>query len=348
MPSLASADWLILLIYCFFALTAGFSLRPFMTGSREFLQAGRALPAWLCGMAMAGAGLGSQELLGMGAAGARFGLASLSLIALGSIPAMLFAGLYLMPVYYGSNSRTGGAGTSARSIPEYLGLRFDQKTRVLSASLFVAMALVSAGISLYAMARVLTALHIFDQVSNRWNLPDSGVLILAIALLALLVLVYVLLGGLGAAMYNQVLQFCVVVAGLLPSVALGLKRIGGWNGLKSAVPVGFLHEWSGGAHAGAHSTGIGAVGLALGVGLVLGGGMWCTDFRLLQTAMAAKDGESARRTPLIAAALWIFVPVLMVLPGVIAVGLPTPHTTIFDTQRKRSHLPRHHRGSGDG
>ena len=142
MPSLASADWLILLIYCFFVLAAGFSLRPFMTGSREFLQAGRGLPAWLCGLAMAGAGLGSQELLGMGAAGARFGLASLSLIALGSIPAMLFAGLYLMPVYYGSNSRAGAAGTSARSIPEYLGLRFDRKTRVLSACLFVAMALI--------------------------------------------------------------------------------------------------------------------------------------------------------------------------------------------------------------
>ena len=217
MPSLASADWLILLIYCFFVLTAGFSLRPFMTGSREFLQAGRALPAWLCGLAMAGAGLGSQELLGMGAAGARFGLASLSLIALGSIPAMLFAGLYLMPVYYGSNSGPGAAGTSARSIPEYLGLRFDQKdTRAERLPFSWRWRSFSAGISLYVMARVLTALQIFDQVSNRWHLPEQGVLILAIALPALLVLAYVLLGGLGAAMYNQVLQFCVVVAGLLP------------------------------------------------------------------------------------------------------------------------------------
>lgn len=329
MSSLAPVDWLILLIYCFFALVSGFSLRPFITGSRQFLQAGRALPAWLCGIAMAGVGVDSQALLGMGAAGAHYGLASLGFFALGSIPAMLFAGLYLMPVYYGSNSKPANAGAGPRSIPEYLGLRFDQKTRVLSAFLYIAIALFSAGISLYAMARVLTALHIFDQISNRLKLHDSGTLILAIVLLALLVLAYVLLGGLGAVMYNQALQFCVVAAGLLPMIVLGLKRVGGWNGLKSAVPARFLHEWSGGAQTGAHSMGIGAIGLVLGVGLVLGGGTWCTDFRLLQTAMAAKDAESARRAPLIAAALWVLVPVLLVLPGLIAVGLPTPHTTIF-------------------
>src|SRR5579863_5858816 len=173
----APADWLILLIYCFFALAVGFSLRPFMNGSRDFLQAGRGLPAWLCGMAMAGAGLGSQALLGMGAAGAHFGLTSLSLVALGSIPAMLFAGLYLMPVYYGSSPKTGIGGASSRSIPEYLGLRFDHKTRLLSACLFVAMALFGAGTSMYAMARVLTALHIFDQISSRLNLSDSGLLV---------------------------------------------------------------------------------------------------------------------------------------------------------------------------
>jgi SSS family solute:Na+ symporter len=325
----APADWLILLIYCFFALAVGFSLRPFMKGSRDFLQAGRGMPAWLCGMAMAGAGLNSQALLGMGAAGAHFGLTSLSFVALGSIPAMLFAGLYLMPAYYGSSSKTGTAGVTARSIPEYLGLRFDPKTRLLSACLFVAMALFSAGIELYAMARVLTALHIFDQISSRLNLSDSGLLVLAVIFPALLVLTYVLLGGLGATVYNQALQFCVAVAGSLPMIILGLKRIGGWNGLRNAVPAGFLHEWSGGIQAGIHSTGIEPVGLLLSVGLVLGGGIWCTDFRLLQTAMAAKDVDSARKAPLIAAALWVLVPTLLVLPGLIATGLPTPHTTIF-------------------
>ena len=345
-PNLAAADWLILLIYFFFVVVAGFSLRPFMTGSKEYLQAGRALPAWLCGVAMLSAGLGSQEMLGMGAAGARYGLASVGLFALGSIPAMLFAGIYLMPLYYGAGSEpkalskspaqpgpetqsgTGENGGGARSVPEYLGLRYDRKTRALNACLFAAMALFSAGISLYAMARIFAALHVFDRIATQWNLPTTGVLLLAMALPAALVLAYVLLGGLAATMYNQALQFSVTMAGVLPVALLGLKRIGGWSGLKAAVPAGFVHEWSGTGHAGGHAMGIGAAVLVVGVGIVLGGGMWCSDFRLLQTAMAAKDVASARRAPLIAAAARIFVPLALILPGLIAVGLPTPRTTI--------------------
>ncbi|MGD0345409.1 MAG: Na+/galactose cotransporter [Terracidiphilus sp.] len=325
MPILASSDWLILLIYCFFVLSAGLSLAPAVTGSREYLQAGRKLPGWLCGLAMIGASMGSLEVLGMGAAGAKYGLTSMGFFALGSIPAMLFAGVVLMPVFYGAAS---APGAPVRSIPEYLGLRFDQKTRALNAALFTAMALFSAGISLYAMARVVAALHVFDSVAGRLNLPPTGALLLSMALPAVLVLAYVLLGGLAAAMYNQLLQFCVVVAGLLPVVLLGLKRVGGWSGLKTAAPAGLLHAWGGTGHAGAHPMGIGVVGLVLGAGLVLGGGTWCTDFRLLQTAMAAKNAASARRAPLIAAALRIFVPLLLILPGLLALGLPTPHTTI--------------------
>jgi SSS family solute:Na+ symporter len=326
----SAADWLILLIYGFFMLTAGFSLKPAMTGSREYMQAGRALPGWLCGMALVGASLGSQEVLAMGAAGARYGLASVGFFALGSIPAMLFAGLVLMPVYYAAKSQQGAA--AARSIPEYLGLRFDQKTRALNACLFAAMVAFSAGIALYAMARVVAALHVFDPVAKALHLPPAGILLLAIALPAALVLTYVLLGGLAAAMYNQALQFCLVVAGLLPMVLLGLRKIGGWGGLKAALPANSLHDLvhasPGAVHAGSSPMGIGAVALVLGVGLVLGGSAWCTDFRLLQTAMAAKDVGSARRAPLIAAAVWVLVPLLLVLPGVIAVGLPTPHTAI--------------------
>ena len=320
MPTFAAADWLIVLIYCFFALTAGFSLRPVVTGSRQYLQAGRALPGWLCGLAMVGAGLGSETLLGLGAAGARYGIAEAGFFALGSIPALLFTALYLMPLYYGSQS-------GPRTIPDYLGRRFDQKTRALNAGMFLGMAAFGAGISLYAMARIFEALHLFDQMANRLSLPPSGSMLLAMMLPAALVLTYVLLGGLGAAMYNQALQFCVIVAGLLPAVLLGLKRIGGWSGLKAAAPAGFFQEWSGAAHAGAHSMSIGAIGMALGAGLVVGGGIWCTDFRLLQTAMAAKDVQSARRAPLIAAAVWVILPLLLILPGAIAIGLPTPHTT---------------------
>ena len=240
-PSLAAPDSLILLIYGFFMLTAGFSLKPAMTSSRQFMQAGRVMPGWLCGLAMLGASLGSQELLGMGAAGARYGMVSVAFFALGSIPAMLFAGLYLMPVFYGSNSLADSSAqkpgaVAARSIPEYLGLRFDRKTRALNAVMFAAMSAFGAGIALYAMGRVFVALHVFDQVANTLNLPPTGTLLLAMALPAALVLVYVLLGGLGAAMYNQALQFCLIIAGLLPMVLLGLKRIGGWSGLKATVP----------------------------------------------------------------------------------------------------------------
>jgi len=325
-PNLAAADSLILLIYGFFMLTAGFSLKPAMTSSLQFMQAGRAMPGWLCGLAMLGASMGSLELLGMGAAGAQYGLASVAFFALGSIPAMLFAGLYLMPVFYGSNSHSDPSpqtprAVAARSIPEYLGLRFDQKTRALNALMFSAMSAFSAGIALYAMGRVFVALHVFDQVAGTLNLPSSGTMLLAMALPAALVLAYVLLGGLGAAMYNQVLQFCLIVAGILPMVLLGLKRVGGWNGLKAAVPPNALH-------AGTHSLGAGTVILAVGAGLVLGGATWCTDFRLLQAAMAAKNVDAARKAPLIAAALRVLVVIVLILPGLIAVGLPTPHTSI--------------------
>ncbi len=276
----------------------------------------------------------------MGAAGARYGLASVGLLALGSIPAMIFAGLYLMPIYYGARSEpqaqsgpqalpsTSEKGVAARSVPEYLGLRYDQKTRALNACLFAAMALFSAGIALYAMARIFAALHVLDRMANAWRLPPTGVLLLAMALPAALVLAYVLLGGLAGAMYNQALQFCLCVAGMLPVALLGLKKIGGWSGLKASVPADFLHGFGGVGHAGGHPMGIGAAVLVVGVGIVLGGSMWCADFRLLQTAMAARDVESAQRAPLIAAAARVFVPIVLILPGLIAVGLPTPRTTI--------------------
>lgn len=320
MPILASADWLILLIYGFFVLSAGLSLAPSISNSGDYLLAGRKQPAWLCGLALVSAGTASLDVLAMGAAGARYGVASIGLFALGSTPAMLFAALVLMPIFYGAQSPQGAP---VRSIPEYLGLRFDQKTRALNATLFFAMALFTAGMALYAMARIFQALHVFDSLADRLNLPPTGALLLSMALPALLVLAYLLLGGLAAAMYNQLLQFCVLVAGLLPVVLLGLKRAGGWSGLKASVPAGFLH-----VNAGSHSMGIGVVGLLLGAGIVLGGGTWCADFRLLQLAMAAKNAASARRAPLIAAAVRVFLPLLFILPGLFAISLPTPRTTI--------------------
>jgi SSS family solute:Na+ symporter len=313
--NLASIDWLIVMLYLFFSISMGFALKPYMTSSKEFLQAGRALPAWLCGVALIAASLGSQEAIGMGAAGAKYGLASVEFYSLGAIPAMLFMGLFMMPIYYGSK---------ARSAPEYLRLRFDEKTRALNACLFAAVTALGAGISLAAMARLAEALHVFDSMFSTMHLGPEASLIASMALPAAIVLMYILMGGLAGTMYNLVLQFFVLAAGLLPMVLLGLKQIGGWNGLKAIVPATtYLREWNGSAQGGAQ-----AMWLAVGLGMALGAGYWCTDFRILQTAMAAKNVESSRRAPLIAAAVKIFLPLLLIVPGLIAIALPTPHTTI--------------------
>jgi solute:Na+ symporter, SSS family len=311
-PSLASTDILILIIYLFFVLAVGISLRPLLTSGSEFLQAGRALPAWICGLAMTMASLGSQELIGMGAAGARYGFASIPFYVIGTIPAILFAAFFLVPVYYRSKART---------LPEFLAIRFDQKTRVLHAVLFAAMAAFSAGASLYAMARIFSALHIFEAPLRATGLESRGVMILSIALPAALILVYLLLGGITGTIYNLVMQFFVLVAGLLPVVFLGLKQIGGWNGLKSAAAL------SVNARPGGH-LGFAAMTAAAAMGLVLAAGTWCADFRVLQAAMAAKNVAAAKRGALLATALRIVTPLLLILPAIVALGLPTPRTTI--------------------
>ncbi len=154
MSILAPADSLILLAYCFFAVAIGFWLKPSITGSREFLLAGRALPAWACGLAFAAAGLGLQVPGAMGLMGARYGFESIAFTVMGGVAAMLFLGLFMMPLYHGSMART---------VPEFLGMRFDEKTRVLNACIFLPSAVIGAAMSLYAMARVFEALHVFDE-----------------------------------------------------------------------------------------------------------------------------------------------------------------------------------------
>ena len=309
---LVSSDLLILLV-CFAGfLFAGFVLRSRMKTGREFLLAGRSLPAWICGVAFLAAGLGVTQLTVLGGWGARYGLQAARLWLIGAIPPMLFAGLFLMPLYYGSKART---------VPEFLGMRFDGKTRVLNAWLFAAMTVVSSGIALYAMARILRALHIFDGLFRGWGWPVSWILPCSIVVPAAVVLVYVALGGLRGAIYNQAVQFLLVVAVFLPVVLLGLRAVGGWGGLVAALPMGFAHEWVGGAQGG---------WMGLGLGLVLGMSFWCADFRVIQMALAAKNLESARRVPLIAAGLALFVPLLLVLPGLVAIALPTPRTTTVE------------------
>lgn len=321
MFTLSAADGLILLLYFFFVGGTGFLLRSFIHSTDDFLLAGRAMPAWIGGLALAGIGLGGQELLTMGALGAHYGLQGAQLFGIGAIPALLFAGLYMMPVYYASKART---------VPGYLRLRFDSKTSVLYACAFAAMTVFGAGIALYVMARGVVALHVFDDLFYARHWPISAILPAAIVLPALLVLAIVWFGGLTGALYSQVMQFFVILAGLLPAVYIGLRSAGGWSGLSKSLP-GYLHEWPAMSVAGRGPLGLGGIGLCLALGIAFAGSLWGVDFRFLQTAFAARNSDAARRIPLLAAILWTVLPFVVVLPGLLAISLPTPHSTTMIT-----------------
>ena len=321
--NLTYVDWMIMLLYFAFVIGIGFALKRHMKTSKDFFQAGRALPAWICGLAFISANLGAQEVIGMGASGAKYGLETAQFYGIGAIPAMIFVGIFMMPFYYGSK---------ARSVPEFLRLRFDEKTRAFNACSFAVMTVFSSGISMYAMARLIQVLHVFDGLFNAMGISPDWIFTFAIVLSGVIVLLYIFLGGLTSAIYNEVLQFFLIIAGFLPLVLLGLKNVGGWNGLKAALPVAYMHEWKGVMHASTNPMGIDIIGLGMGLGFVLGSGYWCTDFLVIQTAMATKDTESARRVPLIAAIPKMFFPFLVILPGLIALALPTTHMTTTRTE----------------
>ena len=324
---LTFVDWLIMLLYFVFVLGIGFALKRYMKTSKDFFQAGRALPAWICGLAFISANLGAQEVIGMGASGAKYGLETCHFYGIGAIPAMVFVGIFMMPFYYGSK---------ARSVPEFLRLRFDEKTRALNACSFAVMTVFSSGISMYAMARLIQALHVFDGLFRALGWAPEGIFTFSIILSAIIVLLYIFLGGLTSAIYNEVLQFFLIIAGFLPLVLLGLKNVGGWHGLTAAVSAinpNMMHEWKGVLHSSTNPMGIEIIGLGMGLGFVLGSGYWCTDFLVIQTAMASHNMDSARRVPLIAAVPKMVFPFLVILPGLIAIALPTPRTTTTVTQQ---------------
>jgi SSS family solute:Na+ symporter len=313
--NLTYIDWTIMVVYFVFVLGIGVTLKRFMKTSTDFFLAGRSIPAWICGLAFISANLGAQEVIGMAASGAKYGIATSHFYWIGAIPAMVFVGIFMMPFYYGSR---------ARSVPEYLRLRFDEKTRGLNAFSFATMTVFSSGISMYAMAKLIQILHIFDAPFKALGLPMSGIFHLSIALSAVIVLAYIFLGGLTSAIYNEVLQFFLIVAGFLPLVFLGLKNVGGWHGLREQLPAAFTHSWQGMGSAQTNPMGVEWFGLVMGLGFVLSFGYWCTDFLVVQRAMAANSMSAARRTPLIAALPKMVFPVLVILPGLIAIALPTP------------------------
>jgi SSS family solute:Na+ symporter len=320
-------DWLVIAVYFVFVIGVGLALRRSTTTSKEFFQAGRAIPAWVCGLAFISANLGAQEIIGMAASGAKYGIATSHFYWIGAIPAMVFLGVFMMPFYYGSR---------ARSVPEYLRLRFDEKTRAFNAISFALMTVFSSGISMYAMAKLLQILHVFDAPFAALGLGPEYIFHVCIASSAAVVLVYVLLGGLSSAIYNEVLQFLLIVAGFVPLVYLGLRDTGGWSGIRASLPETFTHTWRGFGSAATNPMGVDAFGVAMGLGFVLSFGYWCTDFLVVQRAMAADSMAAARRTPLIAAFPKMLFPFLVVLPGLIALAarpatIPLPRTAMAST-----------------
>ncbi|HKN66481.1 MAG TPA: sodium:solute symporter family protein [Gemmatimonadaceae bacterium] len=309
MARLAPVDYVVMAVYFAAVLAVGWLLRRLMRTSTDFFLSGRSLPPWVTGLAFISANLGAQEVLGMGASGAKYGIATSHFYWVGAIPAMVFVGLFMMPFYYGSR---------ARSAPEYLKLRFDEKTRTLNAVSFAVMTVFSSGISMYALGKLLNLLL-------GWSF-DASILVSAV-----IVLLYIVLGGLTSAIYNEVLQFFLIVFGFLPLVWLGLVAVGGWHGLStqlSALSVArgfpadaYTHAWRTMGDPSRNPIGVEWFGLVMGLGFVLSFGYWCTDFLVVQRAMAAESMTAARRTPLIAALPKMFFPFLVILPGMIALVL---------------------------
>ena len=302
-----------MLVYFGFVLGIGFALKRYMRTSNDFFLAGRSIPAWICGLAFISANLGAQEVIGMGASGAKYGIITSQFYWIGAIPAMVFVGIFMMPFYYGSR---------ARSVPEFLRLRFDEKTRAVNAVSFAIMTVFSSGISMYAMALLIQSLHLFDGIFLTLGLPLSWIFHVSILLSAVIVLGYIFLGGLTSAIYNEVLQFFLIVAGFAPLVFVGLRNVGGWHGIKQTLGPAYTHSWRGLSSPHTNPLGVEWFSLTMGLGFVLSFGYWCTDFLVIQRAMAADSEESARRVPLIAAIPKMFFPFLVILPGLIAISVP--------------------------
>lgn len=302
-------DYAILVVYFAFVLGIGWALRRFIRSSDDFFISGRSIPAWIAGLAFLSANLGAQEVIGMAASGAKYGIMTSHFYWVGAIPAMVFVGIFMMPFYYGSR---------ARSVPEYLKLRFDEKTRGFNAISFAAMTIFSSGISMYALAKLL-------ELVLGWSFHAS------VLVSALIVLIYIFLGGLTSAIYNEVLQFFLIVMGFLPLVLIALKDVGGWSGLTAKLdvvatnagfsPGAWSNSWQHLDSASANPMGVEWFGLAMGLGFVLSFGYWCTDFLVVQRAMAADSMTAARRTPLLAAFPKMLFPALVILPGMIAIAL---------------------------
>jgi solute:Na+ symporter, SSS family len=297
-------DYGIIAVYFIVVLGIGFAARRYVKTSLDYFLSGRSLPAWITGLAFVSANLGALELLGQAANGAQYGIAGVHFYWIGAIPAMVFLGLVMMPFYYGSK---------VRSVPEYLRRRFNKPSHLFNAVAFSIATILIAGVNLYALALVL-------KLMLGWPI------LLGIVVAAAIVLVYITLGGLSSAIYNEVLQFFVIVIAVVPVTYIGLKALGGWNGLTDAIASGKLgegatHSWHGLSISDATNP-IGAnwIAIVFGLGFVQSFGYWTTNFAEVQRAMSAGSLSAARRTPLIGAFPKVLAPAITIIPGMIAVA----------------------------
>jgi SSS family solute:Na+ symporter len=300
----ATIDYVILAIYFVVVLGIGFVARLSIKTDLDFFLSGRSLPAWITGLAFIAANLGALEILGQAANGAQYGVAAVHYYWIGAVPAMIFLGLFMMPFYYGAK---------VRSVPEYLRLRFNEPAHAFNAATFAVATVLISGVNLFALALII-------HLMLGWSIA------FAILVAAAMVLVYITLGGLTSAIYNEVLQFFVIVAALLPLTLVALHSIGGISGVERRVkafkPLGNagLHAWKGlGIHHVTNPLGSDWVGVVFGLGFVLSFGYWTTNFAEVQRALSAKNLSASRRTPLIGAYPKIFLPAIIILPGLIAV-----------------------------
>jgi SSS family solute:Na+ symporter len=298
-------DYLLVVAYFAVVLLIGFAARRRVSDSLDFFLSGRSLPAWVTGLAFISANLGAVEIVGMSANGAQYGMATMHYFWIGAVPAMLFLGVVMMPFYYGSK---------VRSVPEFMRRRFGTGAHLVNAISFAAAQVLIAGINLFLLATIVNALL-------GWPLWVS--LIVAAAV----VLSYITLGGLSAAIYNEVLQFFVIVAALLPLTLIGLHRVGGVSGLIDKVRAGpggagdQLASWPATTLSGFQNPVLSVLGIVFGLGFVLSFGYWTTNFVEVQRAMATSSISAARSTPIIGSFPKMFIPFLVVIPGMIAAVL---------------------------
>ncbi|WP_193106627.1 sodium:solute symporter family protein [Brachybacterium sp. FME24] len=298
-------DYAIIALYFVFVLGVGWYAKRGVSTSIEFFLSGRSLPAWVTGLAFISANLGAVEIMGMSATGAQYGMPTMHYFWVGAIPAMLFLGVVMMPFYYGSK---------VRSVPEFMRMRFGTGAHLVNSISFAVAQLLIAGVNLSLLAIIVNRLLGWPM----W---------VGLVLAAAFVLFYITVGGLSAAIYNEVLQFFVIVAALLPLTLIGLHRVGGWSGLKERVAddgmLGDeqLHSWPGQALSGFDSPILSVVGIVFGLGFVLSFGYWTTNFVEVQRAMASKSITAARMTPIIGAFPKMFIPFIVIIPGMLAAVL---------------------------